>query len=61
MPLEAFLLDAPGYGQAVAQEPFGGPEQAEGIAVELPVVEKLRPVGALEPSDAKQALRKNLT
>ena len=45
--LDTALLDAPGNGQAVAQEAFGDPEQGEGVAVKLVIVEKRRPVDAL--------------
>ncbi len=50
--------DASGDGQGFVQEAFGPAHQGEGVAVELPVIEKLIPVHALEARHLEQQLRK---
>ncbi len=53
----AARLEAAGDGKRVAQKALGACKEGEGVAVELPVVEKLRAVEAPETRDAEQALR----
>ena len=56
-PHETVRFDTSGDGQGIAQEALGVPEKREGVAVELPVVEKLGAVDPAETGNAKQALR----
>jgi hypothetical protein len=56
--LEFARNDSTCHGQPVDQEALGATHQVEGVAVELPVVEKLAPIGTLESCDAQVQLRK---
>ena len=56
-PLEPIRLEATGDRQCLSQKALRGSEQDEGVAVELPIVQKLHLVDAAEAGDAQQALR----
>ena len=52
-PFEAVGLDTARYGQVFLEEALGLPQEFEGIAVELPVVQKL--VGAGSAAESRYA------